>query len=133
MIFRSVSRPHQRVYSCPIRSGIWSAVILEKSWKIKFLDPPKHHENIIKIYDLYLENKTEDSRRLFTQILPILSFTHQHIDISIKFSKMLRVKEGIFNTNYCRKPIKDFDQFQIEEANIHIEKVLELQNSLNNN
>ena len=46
---------------------------------------------------------------------------------------MLRVKEGIFNTNYCRKPIKDFDQFQIEEANIHIEKVLDLQNSLNNN
>ena len=34
MIFRSVSRPHQRVYSCPIRSGIWSPVILEKSRKI---------------------------------------------------------------------------------------------------
>ena len=86
-----------------------------------------------KIYDLYLENKKEDSRRLFSQILPILSFTHQHIDISIKFSKMLRVKEGIFNTSYCREPVKDFDQFQIEEANLHIKKVLDLQNSLNNN
>ena len=86
-----------------------------------------------KIYDLYLENKIEDSRKLFSQILPILSFTHQHIDISIKFSKMLRVKEGIFNTNYCREPVKDFDQFQIEEANLHIKKVLNLQNSLNNN
>ena len=50
MIFRSVSRPHQGVYSCPIRSGIWLLVILEKCWKIKFLDPPKHHENIIRMY-----------------------------------------------------------------------------------
>ena len=86
-----------------------------------------------KIYALYLENKIEDSRKLFSQILPILSFTHQHIDISIKFSKILRVKEGIFNTNYCREPVKDFDQFQIEEANLHIKRVLDLQKSLNNN
>ena len=86
-----------------------------------------------KIYNLYLENKIEDSRRLLCQILPILSFTHQHIDISIKFSKMLRVKEGIFNTNYCREPVNDFDQFQIEEANLHIKNILNLQKSINNN
>jgi 4-hydroxy-tetrahydrodipicolinate synthase len=86
-----------------------------------------------KIYNLYLENKMEDSRRLFSQILPILSFTHQHIDISIKFSKMLRVEEGIFNTSICREPIKNFDQFQLDEANLHISKVLELQNQKKNN
>ena len=86
-----------------------------------------------KIYNLYLENKIEESRRLFSQILPVLSFTHQHIDISIKFSKMLRVKEGIFSTSICRKPIKNFDQFQLEEASLHISKILDLQNSLNNN
>ena len=86
-----------------------------------------------KIYNLYLENKIEDSRRLFSQILPILSFTHQHIDISIKFSKMLRVEEGIFNTSICREPIKNFDQFQLDEANLHISKVLELQNQKKNN
>ena len=86
-----------------------------------------------KIYNLYSENKIENARELFAQIMPVLSFTHQHIDISIKFSKMLRVKEGIFNTNLCREPIKNFDQFQTEEANLHIRKVLDLQNSLNNN
>ena len=86
-----------------------------------------------KIYNLYLENKIEDSRSLFSQILPILSFTHQHIDISIKFSKMLRVEEGIFSTNICRKPIKNFDQFQLEEAGLHIKKVLKLQNQVINN
>ena len=86
-----------------------------------------------KIYNLYSENKIENARNLFAQIMPVLSFTHQHIDVSVKFSKMLRVKEEIFNTNLCRKPIKNFDQFQIEEANLHIRKVLDLQNSLNNN
>ena len=86
-----------------------------------------------KDYKLYLENKMEDSRRLFSQILPILSFTHQHIDISIKFSKMLRVEEGIFSTSICREPIKNFDQFQLDEASLHISKVLELQNNLKNN
>ena len=86
-----------------------------------------------KIYNLYSENKIENARKLFAQIMPVLSFTHQYIDISIKFSKMLRVKEEIFNTNFCREPIKNFDQFQIEEANLHIRKVLDLQNSLNNN
>ena len=86
-----------------------------------------------KIYNLYSENKIENARKLFAQIMPVLSFTHQHIDISVKFSKMLRVKEEIFNTNLCREPIKNFDQFQIEEANLHIRKVLDLQNSLNNN
>ena len=85
-----------------------------------------------KIYNLYLENKIEESRRLFSQILPVLSFTHQHIDISIKFSKMLRVKEGIFSTNICREPIKNFDPFQLEEASLHISKVLGLQNNLTN-
>ncbi len=86
-----------------------------------------------KIYNLYLENKIEDSRRLFSQILPVLSFTHQHIDVSIKFSKMLRVQEGIFSTSICREPIKNFDQFQLEEARLHLSKVLELQNYLTNN
>ena len=38
MIFRLTSRPHQRVYSYAIRSGIWSVVILEKSWKIDFFE-----------------------------------------------------------------------------------------------
>ena len=86
-----------------------------------------------KIYNLYLEKKMEDSRRLFSQILPILSFTHQHIDISIKFSKMLRVEEGIFSNSICREPIKNFDQFQLNEASLHIREILRLQNQLINN
>ena len=83
-----------------------------------------------KIYKLFTENKIEASRELFNQILPILSFTHQHIDIAIKFSKLLRVHEGIFETSACRLPIKNFDSFQLEEAFMHINQVETLQDSL---
>ena len=82
-----------------------------------------------KIYNLFIENKIKLSRELFCKILPILSFTHQHIDIAIKFSKMLRVKEGIFETSMCRSTVKTFDSFQQEEANLLLKQVLILQDS----
>ena len=84
-----------------------------------------------QIYNLFIEKKINKARDLFSKILPILSFTHQHIDIAIKFSKMLRVREEIFKTELCRSPISEFDIYQLEEANIHIEKVITLQNNIN--
>ena len=84
-----------------------------------------------QIYNLFIEKKINKARDLFSTILPILSFTHQHIDIAIKFSKMLRVREEIFTTELCRSPIPEFDIYQLEEANIHIEKVISLQNNIN--
>jgi 4-hydroxy-tetrahydrodipicolinate synthase len=84
-----------------------------------------------EIYHLFIEKKINKARDLFSKIVPILSFTHQHIDIAIKFSKMLRVREEIFTTELCRSPISEFDIYQLEEANIHIEKVISLQNNIN--
>ncbi|WP_443643714.1 dihydrodipicolinate synthase family protein [Candidatus Levibacter sp. Uisw_134_01] len=84
-----------------------------------------------QIYNLFIEKKINKARDLFSKILPIVSFTHQHIDIAIKFSKMLRVKEEIFITDLCRSPISGFDIYQLEEADIHIEKVISLQNNIN--
>ena len=42
---------------------------------------------------------------------------------------MLRVKEGIFETSMCRPPIKTFDSFQQEEANLLLKQVSILQDS----
>jgi len=86
-----------------------------------------------KIYNLFVANKFEEAKNLFYEMLPTLSFAHQHIDISIKFYKTLRVKEEIFATNFCRSPIKDFDKFQNDEAERHINKIFKLQNNLLNN
>ena len=84
-----------------------------------------------QIYNLFIKKKINKARDLFSTILPILSFTHQHIDIAIKFSKMLRVREEIFTTELCRSPISEFDIYQLEEANTHIAKVISLQNNIN--
>ena len=84
-----------------------------------------------QIYNLFIEKKINKARDLFSKILPILSFTHQHIDIAIKFSKMLRVREEIFTTELCRSPISEFNIYKLEEADIHIEKVISLQNNIN--
>ncbi|MGY9058781.1 MAG: dihydrodipicolinate synthase family protein [Candidatus Puniceispirillales bacterium] len=86
-----------------------------------------------KIYKLFIDNKINEARNLFAQILPILSFTHQHIDIAIKFSKMLRVKEGVFETSLCRPPIENFDKFQVQEASLLIENIIHLQSNQFNN
>ena len=86
-----------------------------------------------RIYNLFVANKFEEARKLFYEMLPTLSFAHQHIDISIKFYKTLRVKERIFETHFCRSPIKDFDKFQNDEAESHINKIFKLQNNLLNN
>lgn len=86
-----------------------------------------------QIYNLFIEKKINKARDLFSKILPIVSFTHQHIDIAIKFSKMLRVEEGIFETSMCRLPIKSFDIFQQKEAYLNLNKASILQNSLSLN
>jgi hypothetical protein len=80
-----------------------------------------------------LKRNLKKQESFFDEMIPALSFAHQHIDISIKFYKTLRVEEGIFETNFCRSPIKNFDQFQNDEAKIHLDKIIKLQNNLLNN
>ncbi len=84
------------------------------------------------IYKLTIDGKDDKARSIFNHISPVLSFTHQHIDISIKFAKMLRVKEGIFKTNICRGEIEDFDKYQLKEVNILIDKIISLQEDYKN-
>ena len=84
------------------------------------------------IYRLYQDGQEEAARILFEQILPVLAFTHQHIHVSIAFSKKLRVREGIFASDYCRPPIATLDNYQTREAERWIERILHLQNMQSN-
>ena len=84
------------------------------------------------VYNLMINNEEKEARKLFYRILPAISFAHQHIDISIKFYKMLRVAEGIFSTDVCRGNIQEFDEVQRYEAGFHIDNILNLQKELLN-
>ncbi len=84
------------------------------------------------VYNLMINNKEKEARKLFYRILPAISFAHQHIDISIKFYKMLRVAEEIYSTDVCRGNIQEFDEVQRYEAEFHIDNILNLQKELLN-
>ena len=71
----------------------------------------------VKVYNLYNNGQVNKARNLFNEILPIINFSNQNIDISIKFFKEVRVKERIFSCNFCRKKEAKFDKFQHKEAN----------------
>ncbi len=68
------------------------------------------------IYRLYMAGRIDDAYALFERLLPILVFTHQHLDVSIRFHKMQRRANGIFATDVCRPPTRELDPVQRAEA-----------------
>ena len=77
-----------------------------------------------KIYNQYQSGNEKFARELFYKLLPVLNFTNQHLDISIKFFKELRVKEGLFSNSYCRLKSAKFDWYQEKEANVLLQRAL---------
>ena len=63
-------------------------------------------------------------------ILPVLAFSNQHLDISIHFFKRLLWKQGIFPTPDVREPILPFDKIHEETADMHIKKIMEIENRI---
>ena len=70
----------------------------------------------VKIYNLYKNGNLHDARNLFYELLPVINFSNQNIDISIKFFKIARVKEKLFSSSYCRNIEAKFDKFQKKES-----------------
>ncbi len=72
----------------------------------------------VTIYTLYKDGNIDAARELFSQVLPILNFSNQHIDTSIRFFKELRRAEGLFETNICRisTELDSVQQAELEHA-----------------
>ena len=85
----------------------------------------------VAIYHAYQGGEEQKARALFESILPILNFSNQHIDISIKFFKNLRVHEGLFESDYCRSPSAVFDLVQSKEAKHATSRAMKLLSDLN--
>jgi 4-hydroxy-tetrahydrodipicolinate synthase len=64
----------------------------------------------------FLEGRPDAARKMFEAALPVLAFANQHIDVSIRFLKHLRVVEGLFSTDRCRPPVAPLDRFQQRSA-----------------
>jgi dihydrodipicolinate synthase/N-acetylneuraminate lyase len=80
----------------------------------------------VAIYEAHRRGDRETARRLFERLLPIVAFSHQHIDVSIRFFKRLRHAEGLFATDRCRLP-PPLDAVQQAEAERMVQRAIELQ------
>ncbi len=71
--------------------------------------PTGMHAIYTRIYSLYHANQRDAARELFEQLLPVLAFSNQHLDISIHFFKRLLHADGVYPTARVREPILPFD------------------------
>jgi 4-hydroxy-tetrahydrodipicolinate synthase len=92
--------------------------------------PTAMHEIYIRIYQLFKDGKKQQAEELFNELLPVLSFSNQHLDISIHFFKRLLYQQGIYPTSIVRQPSLIFDEIHRSLCEIHINRVLELTNKI---
>jgi len=79
-----------------------------------------------RIYRLHQKGMRDEAKQLFQDFLPILAFSHQHLDISIHFNKRLMHRMGIFTTIDAREPILPFDKYHERISDEMIEKAIRL-------
>ena len=79
------------------------------------------------IFKKFHEGNVYEATTLFNEILPILAFSNQHLDISIHFFKRLLWKQGIYPNPNVRRSILPFDEIQQEIADELIQKVIEIE------
>jgi 4-hydroxy-tetrahydrodipicolinate synthase len=92
--------------------------------------PTGMHYIYTQIYQDYISGKQKEAEKLFEAILPVLSFSNQHLDISIHFFKRLLYRQGIYNTPNVRTPILPFDRIHEEIAGRLITKVITIENQI---
>jgi 4-hydroxy-tetrahydrodipicolinate synthase len=92
--------------------------------------PTGMHRIYARIYDLYVSGKREEARELFENVLPVLAFSNQHLDISIHFFKRLLHAQGVYATARVREPILPFDAVHERVAAELIARVMALEAEL---
>ncbi len=92
--------------------------------------PTGMHRIYARTYELFEQGEHEAARELFEQVLPVLAFSNQRLDISIHFFKRLLHRQGLYATPNVRPPIEPLDAFQERTADVLIERVIALEKSL---
>ena len=111
-------------------SGGWAVSQMIEGLKrgVHAFMPTGMHNIYIEIYRLWKTGMDAEAEQLFQQILPVLAFSNQHLDISIHFFKRLLYQQGIYSTDLVRQPILPFDQIHRKIADKHIEAIIQLEN-----
>ncbi len=94
--------------------------------------PTGMHWTYVRIFKLYQEGRRAKARALFNQILPVLAFSNQHLDISIHFFKRLLHAQGFYATAGVREPILEFDAIHEQIAAEMIEFAMSVEREIKN-
>ncbi len=70
----------------------------------------------VAIYRAFENGDHAKARELFEKVLPVLNFSNQSIETSIRFFKELRKAEGLFETNICRTTADGYDMIERAEG-----------------
>jgi len=78
--------------------------------------PTAMHYTYTQIYREYTNGKLRQAELLFNELLPVIAFANQHLDISVHFFKRLLFHQGIYSTYSVRQPKLQFDKIHQEIA-----------------
>ena len=92
--------------------------------------PTGMHRTYVEIYRRYHDVSRDSVRDLFNELLPVLAFSNQHLDMSIHFFKRLLHRQGIYATPRLREPILPFDAHHERIAAEMIERVVDIETRL---
>jgi 4-hydroxy-tetrahydrodipicolinate synthase len=95
--------------------------------------PTGIHYAYTQIFRDYIAGRQKEAKTLFERILPVISFTNQHLDVSIHFFKRLLHNQGIYDTARVREPILPFDDVHEEITETLTRRVVELENEIKSN
>ena len=84
----------------------------------------------VAIYRRFQAGDVAGARALHEQLTPVLAFSNQHLDTSIRFFKHLRHREGLFATPLCRAGVRSLDEHQMRELELNVDRVLAMQGQL---
>jgi dihydrodipicolinate synthase/N-acetylneuraminate lyase len=82
------------------------------------------------ILECFASGDREGAKRLFESLLPVLTFSNQHIDISVQFFKRVLVAKGIFDVPAVREPLLALDAVHDRIAAVLLDRVLSLEAGL---
>ena len=85
----------------------------------------------VVVYRLFAEGRRDVAVEVFERSVPVLAWSHQHIDVSIAFLKRYCVRVGLFVTARVREPTARYDKFHLRFGDELIERVIALELALN--
>lgn len=113
-------------------SGGWAVTQMIEGLKrgVHAFMPTGIHKTYCAIYRHFKADELPKAEALFRELLPVLAFSNQHLDISIHFFKRLLHRQGVYATPGIRADLLPFDSIHEEIADNLIARVMALEKDL---